>query len=109
MKRGELWTAAGGPDYTSKPRPVLIIQEDRFDQNDSAIICPVTSDPGDFPLFRILIEPSPFNGLRLPSRVMADKVSTVSRTKLRKQIGHLSDVDMARVDRALLIFLGLAR
>ena len=109
MKRGELWTAAGGPDHTSKPRPVLIIQEDRFDQNDSATICPITRDPGDFTLFRILIEPSPFNGLRLPSRVMADKVSTVFRTKLRKQIGRLSDADMTRVDRALLIFLGLAR
>ena len=109
MKRSELWTAAGGPDYTGKPRPVLIIQENRFDQNDSVTVCPVTSDPGDFPLFRILIEPSPFNGLRLPSRVMADKVSTVSRTKLRKQIGRLRDVDMARVNRALLIFLGLAR
>jgi mRNA interferase MazF len=109
VKRGELWTAAGGPDYASKPRPVLIIQEDRFDQNDSATICPLTSDPSDFPLFRILIEPSPLNGLRLPSRVMADKVSTVSRTKLRNQIGRLTDADMTRVDRALLIFLGLAR
>ena len=109
MKRAELWTAAGGPDYAGKPRPVLIIQEDRFDQNDSATVCPVTSDPSDFPLFRILIEPSPFNGLRLQSRVMADKVSTVSRTKLGRRIGRLSDTDMTRVDRALVVFLGLAR
>jgi len=94
VKRAELWTAAGGPDYAGKPRPVLIIQEDRFDQNDSATVCPVTSDPSDFPLFRILI---------------ADKVSTVSRTKLGRRIGRLSDTDMTRVDRALVVFLGLAR
>lgn len=31
MKRGEIWTVAGGKDYGGKPRPVLIIQDDRFD------------------------------------------------------------------------------
>ena len=108
MKRSELWTAAGGPGYVSKPRPVLILQDDRFDENDSITVCPFTSDPSDLPLFRILIEPSPFNGLRLPSRVMADKVSTVSRTRLARKIGQLTAPEMARVDRAVLVFLGLA-
>lgn len=108
MKRSELWTAAGGPGYVGKPRPVLIIQDDRFDENDSLTVCPFTSDPSDLPLFRILIEPSPFNGLRQPSRVMADKVSTVSRTRLARKIGQLTAPEMARVDRAVLVFLGLA-
>jgi mRNA interferase MazF len=109
VKRAELWTAAGGPDYAGKPRPVLIIQDDRFDQNDSVTVCPITSDPSDFPLFRILIEPPLSNGLHLPSRVMADKVATVPRTKLGRRIGRLSDTEMTYVDRALLVFLGLAR
>ena len=109
MKRSELWTAAGGPGYVGKPRPVLIIQDDRFDENDSITVCPFTSDPSDLPLFRILIEPSPSNGLRLPSRVMADKVSTLLRTRLARKIGQLTTQEMARVDRAVLVFLGLAR
>ena len=109
MKRSELWTAAGGPAYVSKPRPVLIIQDDRFGENDSITVCPFTSDPTDLPLFRILIEPAPLNGLRLPSRVMADKLSTVPRTKLARKIGQLTASEMARVDRAVLVFLGLAR
>lgn len=109
MKRSELWTAAGGPGYVGKPRPVLIVQDDRFDENDSITVCPFTSDPTDLPLFRILIEPSPFNGLRLPSRVMADKVSTMPRTKLARKIGQLTAQDVARVDQALVVFLGLAR
>jgi mRNA interferase MazF len=88
---------------------VLIIQDDRFDANDSITVCPFTSDPSDLPLFRILIEPSPANGLRLPSRVMADKVSTVPRTRLARKIGQLTTPEMARVDRALLVFFGLAR
>ena len=109
MKRSELWTAAGAPGYVGKPRPVLIVQDDRFVENDSITVCPITSDLSDLPLFRILIEPSPLNGLRLPSRVMADKVSTVLRVKLARKIGQLTAPEMARVDRALLVFLGLAR
>lgn len=109
MKRSELWTAAGGPGYVGKPRPVLIVQDDRFNENDSITVCPFTSDPSDLPLFRIPIEPSPLNGLRLASRVMADKVSTVPRTRLARRIGQLTAQEMARVDRAMLVFLGLAR
>jgi mRNA interferase MazF len=109
VKRSELWTAAGGPAYVSKPRPVLIIQDDRFDRNDSITVCPFTSDPSDLPLFRVLIEPSPLNGLRLPSRVMADKPSAVPRTELARKLGQLTASEMARVDRAVLVFLGLAR
>lgn len=109
MKRSELWTAAGGPGYVGKPRPVLVVQDDRFDENNSVTVCPFTSDPTDLPLFRILVEPSPLNGLRLPSRVMADKVSTVPRTRLARKIGQLTAQEMARVDRALFVFLGLAR
>ena len=91
------------------PRPVLVVQDDRFDENNSVTVCPFTSDPTDLPLFRILVEPSPLNGLRLPSRVMADKVSTVPRTRLARKIGQLTAQEMARVDRALFVFLGLAR
>ena len=31
MIRGEICTAAGGTDYAGKPRPVIIVQDDRFD------------------------------------------------------------------------------
>jgi mRNA interferase MazF len=30
MKRGEIWSVAGGGDYTNKPRPVVIVQDDQF-------------------------------------------------------------------------------
>jgi mRNA interferase MazF len=30
MKRGEVWTVAGGADYAGKPRPVVILQDDSF-------------------------------------------------------------------------------
>jgi len=108
VTRGEIWTAAGGTDYAGKPRPVIIVQDDRFDATSSITICAFTSDPTEAPLFRLVVEPSPLNGLDKPSRLMVDKVTTVSKAKLGKRIGRLSDRDMVRVNRALLIFLGLA-
>jgi mRNA interferase MazF len=108
VTRGEVWTAAGGKDYAGKPRPVVIVQDDRFDATSSITICAFTSDPTDAPLFRLLVEPSAVNGLDKASRLMVDKVTTVPKAKLGKRIGRLEDSDMVRVNRALLIFLGLA-
>ena len=108
MTRGEVWTAAGGKDYAGTPRPVVIVQDDRFDATNSITICAFTSDPTDAPLFRLVVEPNTANGLDKPSRLMVDKVTTVPKARLGKRIGRLSDSDMVRVNRALLIFLGLA-
>lgn len=108
MTRGEIWTAAGGKDCAGKPRPVVIVQDDRFDATSSITICAFTSDPTDAPLFRLVVEPSEANGLEKISRVMVDKVTTVSKAKLGRRIGRLADDDMVRLDRALMIFLGLA-
>ena len=76
MTRGEIWTAAGGKDDAGKPRPVLIVQDDRFDATSSITICAFTGDPTDAPLFRLAVEPSEANGLETISRVMVDKVTT---------------------------------
>ena len=108
MSRGEIWTVAGGKDYAGKPRPVVILQDDAFDELDSVTICPFTSDPTDLPLFRIAVAPAEGNGLRAPSRLMADKVTTVQKGKLGTRIGRLSDSDMVRLNRAVMVFLGLA-
>ncbi len=108
MRRGEIRTAAAGSGYAGKPRPVVIVQDDRFDATDSVTVCAFTSDPTDAPLFRLPVTPDDVNGLRESSRVMVDKVTTVPRSKLGQQVGRLSDEDTVRLGRALLVFLGLA-
>jgi mRNA interferase MazF len=108
VRRGEIWTVAGGNDYAGKPRPVVIIQDERFDATASITICAFTTDPTEAPLFRLLIEPNERNGLRVPSRLMVDEITTVSKTKVGKQIGRLDDADMVRVNRAVAVFVGLA-
>jgi mRNA interferase MazF len=107
--RGELWTMAGGSRYASKPRPVLIVQDDAFAERDSVTVCLITSDPTDLPVFRIPVVPTADNGLRTTSRLMVDKVTIVPRSSLRHCIGHLADDDVMRLNRSLLVFLGLVR
>jgi mRNA interferase MazF len=108
MRRGELWTAAAGKDYASKPRPVVIVQDDRFAETDSVTICAFTTDPTDAPLIRLAVDASEQNGLRSASRLMVDKVTTVPRNKLAVRLGQLEDEHMVRLNRALMVFLGMA-
>lgn len=108
MRRGDVWTVAGGGDYTGKPRPVVIVQDDRFESTDSVTVCPFTTDLVAAPLFRVEITPSDLNRLSEPSRLMADKIATVRRGRLREHIGRLDDEDMVRLNRAILVFLGFA-
>ena len=108
MKRGEIWTVSGGGDFAGKPRPAVLIQDDVFDATASITVCLLTSDPTEAPLFRLEIEPSERNGLNTLSRIMVDKVTTVSKTKLGSRVGRLHDKDIVRLNQALLVFLGLA-
>lgn len=108
MRRGEIWTVSGGASYTGKPRPAVILQDNSFDATASITLCAFTSDPTDAPLFRLVIEPTETNGLRAASRLMVDKVSTVPKDKLGEKIGRLDDADIARLNQAVLVFLGLA-
>lgn len=108
MRRGEIWTVSGGKDYAGKPRPVVIVQDESFDATDSITICAFTTDETDAPLFRLPVEPSERNGLRSPCRLMVDKVTTVPKSKIGLRVGRLDDEDVLRLNRAVIVFLGLA-
>ena len=108
MKRGEIWTVSAGRSYAGKPRPAVIVQDDRFDATASITICVFTSDETNAPLFRLPVEPDEHNGLEKLSHLMVDKITTVPKDKLGKRIGRLASQDMTRLERALLVFLGIA-
>jgi mRNA interferase MazF len=108
MRRGDIWTVAGGKDYAGKARPVVILQDDSFDGTESITICAFTTDDTDAPLFRLPVEPNERNGLRIPCHLMVDKVTTVPKSKVGAHIGRLDDEDILRLNRAVLVFLGLA-
>ena len=85
MRRGDIWTVAGGKDYVGKPRPVVIVQDDSFDATASITICAFTTDVTEAPLFRLPVEPNDRNGLPATGRLM-----------------------VLRLNQAILILLGLA-
>lgn len=107
MKRGEVWTVAG-KDYAGKPRPAVLLQDGLFESIESATICPLTTNPTEAPAFRPSVEPTDQNGLHRPSRLMVDKITTLRKSRLGTRLGRLSDEDLVRLNRALLVFLGLA-
>lgn len=108
MKRGEVWTAAGARNYTAKARPILVVQDDQFDATDSITVCPFTTDPTEAVLFRLPVLPDESNGLRLESRIMVDKITTMPRSRIGTRLGRLSDEDLVRLNRAIVVFLGIA-
>jgi mRNA interferase MazF len=108
MKRGEVWTSAGGNDYAGKPRPVVILQDDRFSETASITICILTSTVTETSVIRPLIAPTRSNGLRAASQLMVDKVTTVPKTKMGRRIGQLDDADLLRLNQAVIVFLGLS-
>ena len=75
MRRGDIWTVAGGKDYPDKPHPVLIIQDDSFDATDSIAACAFTTDETDAKLFRLPVEPDGRNGPRAARPLMVDEIS----------------------------------
>lgn len=108
MKRGEIWTVAGGKDYAGKARPVVIVQDDSFDATVSITICAFTTDETNAPLFRLPVTPNERNGLHAPCRLMVDKVTTVPKSRIGTRVGRLDDEDVLRLNQAVLVFLGLA-
>ncbi len=106
--RGNLITVALQGDF-GKPRPALVIQSDFFESHPSVTVLPVTSDLRETPLFRVLVEPSPENGLKVSSQVMVDKAMTVARERLGEPIGRLEPDLLTEVDRCLAVFFGIVK
>ena len=108
MKRGDVVTVAATGSY-GKPRPAVIVQTDALPAlHASVVICQMTSDCSDAPDFRVTIDPTESNGLRVRSQVIADKPVTIRRERVGGRVGRLDDKDIARLNVALAFVMGLA-
>jgi mRNA interferase MazF len=106
LKRGDIWTVSGG-DFLGKPRPAVVVRADAFGDGDSVTLCGFTTDSVEASFVRLEVVPTPENGLRENSWLMADKLASVRLSKVGRRIGRLGRADMARLNRALIVYLGL--
>jgi|SRR6516225_874627 mRNA interferase MazF len=108
MMRGDVVTVAATGD-SGKPRPAVIVQTDALPtQHASVIVCQMTSDVAEAADFRVTVDPTERNGLRVRSQVMADRPVTIRRERIGRRIGRLDDIDVARLNVALAFVMGLA-
>ena len=108
MKRGDVVLAVPRGDY-GKPRPAVIVQSDLFNATHASfLVCLVTTDLVEAPLFRLAIQPSSTNGLHEPSQIMVDKLLALPRERIRDRLGVLDDETVLALNRSLMLILGLA-
>jgi mRNA interferase MazF len=86
---------------------MVIVQDNLFSETNSITLCGLTTTEIDAPFARVLLQPSPLNGLRSPSHLMVDKLASVPRSKLGYRVGRLGDDDLMRLNSHLKAFLGL--
>ena len=100
MKRGDVVVVAL-PGDLGKPRPAVIVQADVLNDNLRTImLCPVSSFSSDPSVFRVPVEPTPENGLRLPSEFMVEKLQAANRTRISEVIGRLDDLTLRKPARS---------
>ncbi len=109
MKRGDVVIVVAAGDL-GKPRPAVVVQADELGAaTTSVIVCPLSSTTHASGWLRPIIEPSSANGLRAKSQIMTDKITALRRDRVRDVVGRLESDQLDRLDRALLLVLGLAR
>ena len=108
MKRGQLVLTVGRGDFSTKPRPSLIIQSDLFNEHHpSFTVCPVTSVITGDAFYRIPLPSNAATGLRQDSEVEIDLVQAIRRERVSRVIGGVPDDLMTAVDDALRRWLSL--
>ena len=108
MSRGEIWSVTGGV-YATKPRPAVVVQDDAFDATASVTVVPLTTVTIADAIVRVPVAASRVTGIAHDSFAMADKVTTIRRDQLGGRIGRLPTETMLELERALVVFLGIAR
>lgn len=109
VKRGDVVLMVVQGDL-GKPRPAVVVQSDELGgATTTVLVCPMSSDVRESPRLRPVVEATVGSGLRVTSQIMTEKVAPIRRDRIRRAIGALDDEAIERLDRALMVVLGLAR
>ena len=107
MKRGEIWWVAFGPageGEIRKERPALIMSNDASNRHLNRVqVVPFTSS-----VERVYPSEALVELLGRPAKAMADQLTTVAKSRLVNRVGQISAADLHRVERAVMLQLGLS-
>jgi len=92
---GEIVLAAGGT-YSSKPRPVLVFQNQSFYTGESILVIPFTTLNNPNIKTRLSIVPTEQNGLNKLCYLEIDKLSAVNSACISSSLGRLEEVDLVK-------------
>ena len=110
IKRGSVWLANLDPTIGSeirKTRPVVIVSNDINNINNNVVtVLPVTSNIVHVFSFEVLLSKGIAN-LPKDSKVKADQIRTLDKTRLIKSIGTLPDSYIELIDAAMRLHLAL--
>ena len=110
MRKGEIFWANLDPVVGSeiaKTRPVLVVSNDINNQYGSTVtILPVTSSTMKIYPFEVLLEAEE-GGLRNKSKVKANQIRTIDKSRLGNRIGQLDSSKMKAVELAILLHLDI--
>ncbi len=111
VKRGDIFYADLSPVVGSEQggiRPVLIVQNDVGNKfSPTVIAAAITSRKTKTPLPTHISVNADNCGLQKDSIVLLEQVRTLDKQRLKERIGYLENNDMARINHALSISVGL--
>jgi len=107
-RRGEVWWVAFDPSVggeIQKTRPSIIVSNNAANAVlNRLIVVPLTSQSAKLYAGEALVT---LNGEQ--RKAMADQLTTASKKRIRSKLGELSISDVAAVERAILLQLGIRR
>jgi mRNA interferase MazF len=110
--RGEIFLVNFDPTTGAeikKTRPALIVQNDIANQNSPIMIVAAITSQFEEPLYPTEVRiRRPEGGLSTNSVVLLNQIRSIDKRRLVKRMGTLRNDTMAKVNRALLVSLGLA-
>ena len=107
-RRGEVWwvsfdSSVGGE--IKKTRPALVLSNNAANAAlNRVIVVPLTGQTDKLYPGEAMVT---LNGQQ--SKAKADQIATASKERLRNRVGSLSSADMAAVEKAVLLQLGIRR
>ncbi len=107
MKRGDIITVVAPGDY-GKSRPAIVVQSDWLKATDSILVALLTSALVDARFYRLQLEPTKENGLKVASQIMVDKIIAMPRAKCGRTMGRIDEAGLIALNHMLSVVIGLA-